>query len=135
MHPLEFIQTCDRLFAVNPREEADNRTILSRLYYAFFLTLRDGIKDQGFRGSLRNGGPDHTLVRDYLKGDRFRVSGERISGRAGRVGWYERYYALFKAREIADYQLDIAAAEIAETVEELLYDAKDLRPYIEAYVR
>ena len=69
MNPLSFLETCDRLAAMSPRHEADDRTILSRLYYAFFLSLLDGIgrNDQGFKAKVSNSGADHTLVRNFLK--------------------------------------------------------------------
>lgn len=136
MDPLEFLQTCERLAQLSPLEEADGRSIMSRVYYAFFLTLRDGLaeKDAGFKANVRNSGQDHTLVRDYLKGVRFTPSSRRNPSGGYRVAWYERYDAMFKAREVADYRMEVAPEQIRLQVSDVLDDMPRLRALIENLV-
>lgn len=135
MDPLQFLDTCSRLYGLGTRPEADDRTILSRLYYAFFLTLLEGIatRDSGFAASVTRTGADHRLVRDYLKGDRFTVGRVRRAGVGSRVGWYERYDALFIWREKADYDMSVSAMELATRADDLMADTKGLRPLVESF--
>ena len=136
MNPLDFLQTCDRLAQSSPRQEADDRTVLSRVYYAFFLTLRDGLaaKDVGFRANVKNSGAEHALVRDYLKGVRFSPSQVRNVAGGSRVSWYERYVEVFRYREDADYRMELAPEEIRTKVDQVLADLPRLRPFIESLV-
>jgi len=115
--------------------EADNRTILSRLYYAFFLSLRDGLasRDPGFAANVKNAGSDHTLVRNYLRGTRYTTSGQRHDGAGTQVDWYERYRTLFHWREMADYDMNTDAAQLSGKANELMADVPSLRPLVEGF--
>ncbi len=137
MNPLDFLQTCKNLEKANALREADERTILSRIYYAFFLTLRDGLasKDKGFGINLKQSASDHSLVRDYLKGMRYTPDGKRNPYAGPRVNWYERYNSLFEWRENADYRMDIVHKEISEKVTEFMEDPSRLQPLVENFVR
>lgn len=136
MDPFDFLGTCERLMAAPLRSEADDRTVVSRIYYAFFLTLRDGLsaKDRGFNQALRGSGADHGLVRRYLRGERF-TNGQSRGRIAQPVAWYESYLTLYEWRGTADY--DIASGKVSwhPAAARLLHDAKALRPLIESYVR
>lgn len=135
MNPLEFLQTCELLVSNSARAEPDNRTILSRLYYAFFLTLLEGIanKDAGFRTNIQGTRDDHRLVRDYLKGARY-TSSRQMNWGGRRVGWYERYDAVFVWRLNADYKMDYDGTEIARMAEELMGEAERLKAHVESFV-
>lgn len=137
MNPFDFLQTCTSLAAAAPRREADERTILSRLYYAFFLALRDGLasKDQGFKARVKHEAADHALVRRYLKGIRYSPSGEENASGGRRVAWYERYDDLCMWREKADYRMDVSHEEISKKVSEFMDDLPKLQPLVENFVR
>ena len=136
MHPLEFLKTCELLVSSPTRAESDNRTILSRLYYAFFLTLLKGLanRDPGFSAKTTKLRDDHRLVRDYLKGARYTLSGQ-TNWTGNRVAWYERYDALYVWRLNADYDMDYDGTEVARAVEELMGEAEMLKAKVESFVQ
>lgn len=132
---MDFVLTCQRIAAQPTRMEADNRTILSRLYYAFFLLLRDGLasRDPGFAAAVKNAASDHALVRAYLRGARYTTSGQRRDGVGTQVAWFERYSALFRWRETADYDMNSDSDQISERANEFMADVPLLRPLIESF--
>ena len=137
MDPFDFLDTAERLASNLPRTEADNRTIVGRLYYALFQALFIAIsaRNPGVRAATVNGTSSHTLVREYLKGQQYRADGRRGNYFGNRVNWYERLEKLRKGRENADYDLELPEAEIAVLVDDLIDEAALLKPHVEEYVR
>jgi len=82
---------------------------------------------------LRDRADDHALVKRYLQGTRFAGGKEHPGGR--RVGWYEPYEKLWRAREIADYEMDEFPERLRRLFEERQRELAKLRQLVETFVK